>query len=354
MKGKGMMAAAMAACIFFFIPSFEGPHHDDAKLQVLPLSNASGPESFAFDSAGQGPYTGVSDGRIFKWSPEHHQWIQFAVSSGYMDEECAGSQDKEKENICGRPLGLEFNNKTGDLFVADAYKGLLKATQDERILKPVVTSAEGGAFGFTNSLDIDQNSGVIYFSDSSINFQRRQFMKAIITGDRTGRVMKYDPEDEKVEVLINGLAFANGVALSRDGSFLLIVETTECRILKYKLKEKSVQVLVKLPGFPDNIKRSPRGGYWVAMHSRRKKVVQWALSVSWIRRMIPYLPFDLHKLSELMERWRGGALAMRIGDDGEVLEVLDNRFKFISEVHERNGTLWIGSVLVPFASLYKL
>ena len=78
-----MLAAAIAACMLFFISSFEGPPHD-AKLQVLPLSNATGPESFAFDAAGGGPYTGVSDGRIFKYSPEHHQWTQFAVSSGYM------------------------------------------------------------------------------------------------------------------------------------------------------------------------------------------------------------------------------------------------------------------------------
>ena len=74
-------------------------------------------------------------------------------------EDCAGSVDSEKEDVCGRPLGLEFNNKTSDLFVADAYKGLLKATHDERILKPVVTSAEGGALCFTKGLDSDQNSG---------------------------------------------------------------------------------------------------------------------------------------------------------------------------------------------------
>lgn len=72
---------------------------------------------------------------------------------------------------------MGFNNKTGDLFVADAYKGLLKATNVGRILKPVVTSAEGGALCFTNGLDIDKNSGVIYFTDSSIKYQRRYLTK---------------------------------------------------------------------------------------------------------------------------------------------------------------------------------
>ncbi|KAH7654938.1 Strictosidine synthase protein [Dioscorea alata] len=342
MKAKGMSIAAMAAYIFNFILSFTDPSHDP-KLQVLPLSTATGPESLAFDSAGEGPYTGVSDGRIFKYSPEHHQWTQFAVSSGYMYEECAGSVDATKEDACGRPLGLEFYNKTGDLFVADAYKGLLKATHDERILKPVVTSAEGGALYFTNGLDIDQNSGVIYFTDSSTKYQRRQCMEVITSGDRTGRVMKYDPKSEKVEVLMNGSAFPNGVALSRDGSFLLIAETSTCRILKYKLKEKSVQVLVKLPGLPDNIRRSPRGGYWVALYAEREN-----MSISCTRRMVPWLPI-------FMERRRGvGDFAVRIGEDGEILEVSEKRFESVSEVHERDGNLWIGSVDLPFVRLYKL
>ncbi|KAJ0976167.1 hypothetical protein J5N97_018132 [Dioscorea zingiberensis] len=354
MKTTVISIACVAACISFFFFYLETPHHE-GKLQVLPIAGASGPESFAFDGNGEGPYTGVSDGRIFKWSSQLNQWTDFAAPSLYMYEECAGSQDTEKEHVCGRPLGLQFNEKTGDLFVADAYKGLLKAERDERVLKPVVTRADGGPLRFTNSLDIDQDTGVIYFTDSSMNYQRRQFMEAIITGDRTGRVMKYDPRSGDVEVLIHGLAFPNGVALSKDGGFILIVETTTSRILKYKLKEKRVEVLVRLPGFPDNIKRCPRGGYWVAMHSRRRRVVQWALSNAWVKTLLSWLPFDLHRLSEFLEKWRGGgALAMRIGEEGEVLEVLEERLKFISEVHERNGSLWIGSVVMPFVSIYQL
>jgi hypothetical protein len=30
------------------------------------------------------------------------------------------------ESTCGRPLGLRFHHKTGDLYIADAYKGLMR------------------------------------------------------------------------------------------------------------------------------------------------------------------------------------------------------------------------------------
>jgi hypothetical protein len=42
---------------------------------------AIGPESFAFDSLGEGPYTSLSDGRIIKWQGDKKRWIDFAVTS---------------------------------------------------------------------------------------------------------------------------------------------------------------------------------------------------------------------------------------------------------------------------------
>lgn len=52
--------------------------------QVVPIENgAVGPESFAFDPLGEGPYTGVSDGRIIKWHRHENRWLNFAVTSSH-------------------------------------------------------------------------------------------------------------------------------------------------------------------------------------------------------------------------------------------------------------------------------
>ncbi|KAI7992397.1 Protein STRICTOSIDINE SYNTHASE-LIKE 2 [Camellia lanceoleosa] len=48
---------------------------------IIPIVDAVGPENFAFDPQGRGPYTGVSDGRIIKWLQNERQWIGFAVTS---------------------------------------------------------------------------------------------------------------------------------------------------------------------------------------------------------------------------------------------------------------------------------
>ena len=85
---------------------------------------------------------------------------------------CDGSINPAMEQVCGRPLGLKFNEATCDLYIADAYFGLLVVGHNGGVAKQVVTSAEGVPFRFTNALDIDQNTGVIYFTDTSTIFQR--------------------------------------------------------------------------------------------------------------------------------------------------------------------------------------
>nr|CAD1817215.1 unnamed protein product [Ananas comosus var. bracteatus] len=176
-------------------------------------------------------------------------------------DKCRGSQDPKREHECGRPLGLQFNERTGELYVADAYLGLRVVVDPDgegkdksNATRPIATQAQGLPFRFTNSLDIDQDSGVIYFTDSSTRFQRREFMSAVISRDKTGRLMKYDPKKkEEIQVLADGLSFPNGLALSKNGSFLLIAETTTCRILRYWLRKPhaatpTLEVVAQLPG----------------------------------------------------------------------------------------------------------
>lgn len=85
---------------------------------------------------------------------------------------CEGKRDHSTtEHICGRPLGLRFNEKTGHLYIADAYMGLLVVGPNGGLSTQL--NGPGLDLGFTNSLDIDQSTGVVYFTDSSRRYQRR-------------------------------------------------------------------------------------------------------------------------------------------------------------------------------------
>lgn len=335
-------------------------HFNSSVLEALPIDAAFGPESFTFDPAGGGPYTGVSDGRIIKWLPDQRRWIDFAFTSP--NRECEKQKDHEKmEHICGRPLGLCFNEKTGDLYIADAYLGLLLVGPMGGQATSVVTEAEGIPLRFTNGLDIDQRNGLVYFTDSSSRYQRRDYMSLILSYDKTGRLLKYNPQTKQVTVLVHNLAFPNGVALiGNNGESLLVAETTSGRILRVGLengsKPGSTEVLTELPGFPDNIKVNSKGEYWVGLYAKSGRFLKWLLSLNWLGNTIVTLPFNAVKLTSVFVRMRAIGLALKLDGDGNLLHVLEDKsgkLKFVSEVMEKDGDLWFGSVILPLAGLYK-
>jgi sugar lactone lactonase YvrE len=98
------------------------------------------------------------------------------VEKSFRSEICDYSnppvEKPQYEHICGRPLGLRFNKKTGELFIADGYFGLMKVAPDGGLAEPVVQEFDGVQFKFLNSLDFDED-GIIYFTDSSSKYYRR-------------------------------------------------------------------------------------------------------------------------------------------------------------------------------------
>lgn len=177
--------------------------------------------------------------------------------------------------------------------------------------------------------------------------------------------MKYDPQKkEEIQVLADSLSFPNGLALSKNGSFLLIAETTTCRILRYWLRKPhaatpTLEVVAQLPGFPDNIKRTPRGGFWLALHSKRGRLLQWALSLPWLREVLLRVPFNLQKVTVLLSKLspQVKVIALRVSEEGEIVGALQyegRNLRFVSEVKESDGKLWIGSVVMPSLGVHRL
>lgn len=182
----------------------------------------------------------------------------------------------------------------------------------------------------------------------------RKHVNVILSGDDSGRLMKFDPQTRESSVLLHNLKFPNGVALSKDGDFLLFVETTTCRLYKYWLKPGNLEVVTELPGFPDNIKRNRNGEFWVGIHSRRGRLSEWIISHTWIgNAVVRFLPLDATKILTCLAKLVGGngmGMGIRLDRNGNVVEVLEcSRWEKVSEVHEENGYLWIGSVVTSFS-----
>ncbi|XP_044506885.1 protein STRICTOSIDINE SYNTHASE-LIKE 3-like [Mangifera indica] len=332
------------------------------KSEVKFLNEIQGPESIAFDPLGRGPYTGVADGRILFW--DGHKWNDFAYTSNNRSELCDPKPSPfaylKHEHICGRPLGLRFEKKTGDLYIADAYLGLMKVGPEGGLATSLTTEAEGVPLRFTNDLDID-DEGNVYFTDSSVVYQRRNFMQLVFSGDDSGRVLKYDPTTKKTTVLVRNLQFPNGVSLSKDKSFFLFVEGCVGRLRKYWLKGEKAgtsEVFAILPGYADNIRMNEKGEFWVAIHCRRSLYSHFLGLFPKVRMFTLKLPISakIHYLTHVGGRMH--AVVAKYSSEGKLLQILEDSrgkvVKAVSEVEEKDGKLWMGSVLMPFIAVYNL
>ncbi|KAG6619748.1 hypothetical protein I3843_13G110200 [Carya illinoinensis] len=331
------------------------------KSEIKFLNQVQGPESIAFDPLGRGPYTGVADGRVLFWDGQ--SWTDFAHTSSNRSELCDPKPSPlsylKNEHICGRPLGLRFDKKAGDLYIADAYFGLMKVGPEGGLAMSLTTEAEGVPLRFTNDLDID-DEGNVYFTDSSTKYQRRNFMQLVFSAENTGRVLKYNPTTKETSVLLRNLQFPNGVSLSKDGSFFVFCEGSIGRLRKYWLKGEKAgtsEVLAVLPGFPDNVRTNEKGDFWVAIHCRRSIYTYFCALYPKIRKFLLKLPIPGKLQYMLHIGGRPHAAIVKYSPEGKLLQILEDSqgkvVKVVSEVEEKDGQLWMGSVLMPFVAVYN-
>ncbi len=98
------------------------------------------------------------------------------------------------------------------------------------------------------------------------------------------------------KIVLEGLSFANGVAMSPDQTFVLVCETWRYRIHRYWLvgpkKGQSDIFIDNLPGFPDNITSSGKGTFWLALvfGPETRQQLDTLLSKPFLRKVILRLP----------------------------------------------------------------
>ncbi|XP_052159502.1 protein STRICTOSIDINE SYNTHASE-LIKE 10-like [Oryza glaberrima] len=307
---------------------------DARRSQHLDLGGSLvGPESVAFDGKGRGPYSGVSDGRIMRWNGEAAGWSTYTYSPSYTKNKCAASTlpTVQTDSKCGRSLGLRFHYKTGNLYIADAYMGLMRVGPKGGEATVLATKADGVPLRFTNGVDIDQVTGDVYFTDSSMNYQRSQHEQVTATKDSTGRLMKYDPRTNQVTVLQSNITYPNGVAISADRTHLIVALTGPCKLMRHWIrgpKTGKSEPFADLPGYPDNVRPDGKGGYWIALHREKYE--------------LPFGP-DSH------------LVAMRVSAGGKLVQQMRGPKSLRpTEVMERkDGKIYMGNVELPYVGVVK-
>ena len=281
-----------------------------------------GPEDVVADSNGF-LLTGLDDGRILRVDADTGK-VEVLVSTG------------------GRPLGLEVL-PDGRILICDSPKGLLLFDPATSELKTLVQEDQGQALPFCSNV-VAAPDGTIYFSVSTTRYTIHQWRRDIVENVPTGRLYRLSTAGH-LEKLMDGILFANGVALAADGSHAVLAETGKCRLHRYWLSGPETgksEVFCLLPGYPDNISAGPDGLVWVAIPTERNKALD----------IIHRMPPPLRKLAAclpkpLQPKPAAVVRIMAIDAEGQTVHDLrwtDVRYSMVTSVCRHRGRVFCGSL----------
>ncbi|PIN17017.1 putative alkaloid synthase/Surface mucin Hemomucin [Handroanthus impetiginosus] len=290
---------------------------------------------FCFPNNDGGPYSVLVDGRIVQYQGPKRSFVDFAFTSPNRSKElCDGTNkfDLETGRRCGSPLALEFDPKTGDLYIVDVFFGLMVVGSGGGAATRLSDDSDGLPSNFPDAVSIDPITGDVYYTDvGSIFFTNRNMSDILLSGDTSGRLLKYDPKTSRRTVVLTGLAAPAGVAVSKDGSFLVFSEYLLCRLTRFWLtgpKANTTEVFAELPGNPDNIVRTKTGDFWVAVN-----------------------------IQKLQPRLISFPLGQKINEHGQILKTVnfyaEYNASYITGVQEHLGSLYVSSVFLNSVGVYE-
>ncbi|MFD3593059.1 SMP-30/gluconolactonase/LRE family protein [Nocardia sp. NPDC058640] len=299
--------------------------HSDPPMpptRLLPLPG-QGPEDVVVLADGR-LVTGTADGTILRVDPATGAVEQIAHAGG-------------------RPLGMHAE-ADGSLLVCVAGRGIFRLAEAGAELEVVVDELDGAPLTFPSNV-IRDDDGTLYFSVSSRRWPLEHWITDLLEHSGTGQLVRRDP-DGRLEVLVDGLQFGNGVVLAPDRSCVLVAETGAYRITRHWLtgpRAGTTDHLVEnLPGLPDNMLLGSDGLIWVALASPRNLLLDKLAPLPGIlRRLVDALPPSL-KPAPVRSVW-----VLALDFDGNIVHDLQRDgadYAMVTSVAEHHGTLYLGSL----------
>ena len=256
----------------------------------------------------------------------------------------------------GRPLGIA-TSPDGSLVVANAYLGLQRVSPDGDV-ESILTEIDGQPLVYANNLGIGAD-GTIYFSQASSKFGAASWggtyeasLLDIMEHGGHGSIFAFDPATGAVNELLQGLNFANGVAVSADNRFLVVAETGQYRILKHWLKGpqagETEVLLDNLPGFPDNVSNGLNDRFWIGIAAPRSVALDRLSGLPFARKIVQRLPAFLRPQAQPLSH------VIAIDADGNVLMNMQDpsaRYPTMTGVLETRDAMFVTTLFgskLPF------
>ncbi|XP_058759267.1 protein STRICTOSIDINE SYNTHASE-LIKE 4-like isoform X2 [Vicia villosa] len=252
-------------------------------------------------------------------------------------------------------LGIT-TSKDGGLIVCDATMGLLKVTEEDGF-SVILSQVNGSQLLFADDV-IEASDGNIYFSVASTKFGLHDWHLDVLEARPHGKLLKYNPMLNETVVVLDDLAFANGVALSKDEDYVVVCESWKFRCVRHWLKGinkgKTDIFIENLPGGPDNINLAPDGSFWIALVQFTSERLGFVHTSKVSKHLVASFP----RLFNLINGATKSAMVVNVGTEGNIIRKFgDNEGKvisFLTSAVEFEDHLYLGSLNTDFVGKFPL
>jgi sugar lactone lactonase YvrE len=123
--------------------------------------------------------------------------------------------------------------------------------------------------------------GNIFMSEGSQLNTAMEWRHDLMQKNRAGRIIVCGPGFESPKVLLRGLCYPHGLALSVDGRFLWLTESWSHRVSRAAVTGCNLgavePIIRNLPGYPARLARAAGGGFWLSIFALRTHLIEFVL-----------------------------------------------------------------------------
>lgn len=295
------------------------------------------------------------------------------VSSQNQVLRCEGP-DFTKRKVFARlsgPVGALARTHDGRLLASVSGLGLVALSPSGAIVG-TLAAAGGVPLACLTALEAAPN-GTIYLCDGSRHNRAEDWLPDLMQAlPPSGRLIACDERLENARVIADGLDWPAGVALSPDGSELLVTQSWSHRLSALPLTSGEERDIVRnYAGYPARIASDPAGGYWMAFFGMRTQLIEFVLRErAFCEEMMARVPrelwigpslegrFDYREPTQIgrikklgiQKPWappRSYGLVAQLDRDGQVVRSLQSRVE--GRVHGVTAVRRIGDRLLAVA-----
>lgn len=243
------------------------------------VASIPGPESIGYQNGRM--VTGAMDGFLYEFNLNDPTTAKRLFSLVNEKQLVASNGTR-----ISRPLGMKFDSK-GNLWIVEPYFGVYRVANvftSSPIIDHVFDIDQTGQLGATSRFldDIavqEKSTGghILYITDASTKYALEEFVKSVLEPDRTGRILRYDTDTGKLDVLADGLIFPNGIETLPNNNYGFLFSDIGSRsIWKCKFesngKPRMTKIISHMASETDNLRLSANGQtFWLAMLKPRSE-----------------------------------------------------------------------------------